>query len=692
MDLAQHKEKAAERIKQIGAAAFDYDYQSATTLDTNVDLKPGSAFHQKLIDKAIEMAYRSQVGQKEFLDNCKKMDWTTTGYVTPEDANPNGNPKNRQRNIVVPMTFEFGEYFTAASVGAFIRDPIFSFQPYPGPRSLMSAAIMEFLIQKQCGWFSDTNTLGLACKTIWRSAYTYGIGGGSPTWRQKRGYRPVDRKITMAAINLARSQGHDIPRSAVDHVIRDMEERVLYEGTELVPWDVYATLRDPNTTPNSFQRGEFIGHRFRRAANDALRREADPTQRRFNGQYLKALAKNGGGLSYLGSIGRMKSGRGDRMGSEQTTTVNAAVGVLEPVDFLYFEVDIIPKDWECGPETWPVRYMLEIGADSIVTAFGPLNMMDNEFRFVQTAPNTDGFAFLPISHLFVTYGIQQFVDTMARCTEALSIKNVNGGWTVFNHNVLNWDDANNPEPAKMIRYANPFVTPEQAKAALQQFQSPDMREAHMRVSAEYMEMARKGNGLEDIMGSLPDRPTQMGVQEARAGKANRIDMINWVIAEQMMTPLGWKMAQNQVQYGTMPIQFEAVGRLAKRLQEEIGADPQAMQEVMDMFNPDGTANPLALNLDFEMRPFSGASRRNDNIAAQEKLIGMGMQVPEIAMEMAGGLGWAGILHNFARSIGFETIDEYRAAGNPMPNMVVAPDQQLGENIQAGNRIPVGPPQ
>ena len=55
MDLNQHYAYAAERVKKIGKAAFDYDYEAATTLDTKVDLKPGSKFHTKLDRKSTRL-------------------------------------------------------------------------------------------------------------------------------------------------------------------------------------------------------------------------------------------------------------------------------------------------------------------------------------------------------------------------------------------------------------------------------------------------------------------------------------------------------------------------------------------------------------------------------------------------------------------------------------------------------------
>jgi hypothetical protein len=688
MELSRHKEIAAERRKKIGSAAFDYDYQAATGLDVKVDLTPGSAFHDKLVNKALEMAHKSTEGQSTFLDKCRSMDWTKTGYVTPEDANPNGNPKNRQRSIVVPLSFELGNYFRAASKGTFIKDPIFRWKPKGGQKSLMAAHIWEYLIQQQMGWTYGGSTNRMACMTMWNSMYTYGISTGATSWQRKFGSKAVSREVTMTAVNMARAMGHDIPDSAINTYIRDADRQVMYEGTELVPWDVYSTLRDPNVTSNDVQRGEFIGNRRRTNANQIVSFERDKQMRRFNGQYVKALAESGD--TTTSCFDSKRSGRGDRFGTEAHTAASAGTGdVLQPVDVLYFEVKLIPKDWECGEEIYPVVYMLELSADAIITAFGPTHSMDEEFNVVQGAPNTDGFDIIPVGHLFVTYGIQQFQDTMARVTEALALKNVNGGWTLFNHNVANWDDAQNPEPAKMIRYANPFVTPEQAKTAIQQFQSQDPRDSHMRHMSYFDQIARRGMGQFDATADLPDRPTTLGMKAATSDKINTIEMINWIIGEQHMTPLGWKMANNQIQNGIEPIQMEMVGRLVDRIMEEIGADPATADEVRHMFNPDGTINPMALDLPHEMEPYTGASGQNDDIAAQGQLITAGMQIPEVAAEMMQGLGWSGIMRDYVRNLGFPSVSEYKAAGNQIPQMITAPDEQVQANIASGNRVPVG---
>lgn len=671
-----------ERKRLLGEAAFEYNYRAATQIDKDLDLKPGSAFSTKLVNKALELACRAQAASSDYHKLWKKMDWTLTGYVTPEDANPRGNPKDRNRNIVVPMTFEMRELFKSAAKGTFIQDPIFKYRPYPGAKSLMNAAVMEYLIQAQCRWFG----LGKHAMTMWSDAFTYGIATGSPEWRQKRGRRPVNHKITKMAIDMARTLGNDVPRDAVGKVIRDLEEQVLYEGTELVPWDVYNTMWDPNTNPNNFQRGEFIGNIYRLNATDLLRVERNDEDRRFNGQYVRMLAEKGQGESRFNK--RIDSGRADRTRTELSTQGIAPNDHTSPADFLYFELDIIPKEWECGDETWPVKYMLEVACDSVVTAFGPLNVMDDEYRAVMAAPNTDGHSVLPVSHLFVTFGIQEFIDHMARCTQALATKNVNGGWTVFNHNVLNWDDMNNPEPSKLIRYANPHVTPEQAKVALQQFNVPDMRESHMRHMAEMMELARSGNGLKDQMPDLPERPTQLGVRAATAPGASRVEMIMWMLGEQMMTPLGWKMAQNQVQYGKLPAQFELAGRLMDRVADEISADPAAIAEAMELFDDNGMADPLAMSLDFEMEPYTGASANSDDLQSMGQFLMAGMNSPEVLAEISQGSNWAGLARAFARKTGFGSVAEYKRAGGQMPQMAVAPDEELQKQIQAGNRVPL----
>jgi RNA polymerase sigma factor (sigma-70 family) len=81
----------------------------------------------------------------------------------------------------------------------------------------------------------------------------------------------------------------------------------------------------------------------------------------------------------------------------------------------------------------------------------------------------------------------QVAASLAQATQASVMKNVNGGWTIFNHNVLNWDDfIENREAGKVIRPVVPALTKEMMEAAIVNIPHIDNSGQHQRYMAEWM--------------------------------------------------------------------------------------------------------------------------------------------------------------------------------------------------------------
>lgn len=660
IDFSSEKESRAALLK---GKAFDYEYPDG------LDLKPGSTLSEKLITYIDELCAASKGMMAQYRQLWKKVDWKLNAYVAPEDANPRNEIKDKPREIVVPMTYRNKQVFLAALNGIFIRDPIFKYRPMPGKDSLLNAAVTEYLVQRHALWFS----LGLSLNTVWGDAISYGIGVGGTRWSKKFGRKPNAQQITDITIELLKKMGGNGNFKAGD-ILNGMTDELLYEGTEMVPWDPYSLILDPSVTINDLQKGEYIGHTFRLNATDLIRRERDPEERRFNGWYVKVLAEQGAATSrYYTS---REDGRNDRQ--QTVTDFNRTSSTRTgPADFRYVEISLIPSDFEIGDETWPVKFAIEIAGDYVITALHRLEEAHGEFNVVSCAPNAQGHEIIPTSHLLVTFGIQDFIDTMARATQAMAIKNVNGGWTLVNQRVVEWDDMMNPDPAKIIRLADPYVTPEMVKSAITQFPGIDSRESHMR-HMEYMErVADRGNGIEDIMtgdmSQLPDRPTKAGLNMAMAGASSRMKLIGYIIGQQMMQPLGWQMAYNLVQFGRQPQSVDLTGRFAARIQRELGMVPS------------GSLTPQSLSLNFDMEPYSGAMPQNEDLTGVGELLKSMMGVPELAAEMFNGIPPQGILRNYMRRTGFEEMDDFI---NPVP-VNTMPDDALEQQIQAGNMVPAG---
>lgn len=646
---------------------FDYDYG-----ELGDKLKPGSELHEKLVRYGLDIARRGYTSFAPYHEQWREADWKRTAYVTPEDQDPGGTGKDRKRNIVVPLTFRMGEMYCSAANGVFIRDPIFRYKPMPGVDSLINAATTEYMVQRHALWFD----LGLHCDSVWQDSFYYGFGMAGVRWATERARRPVDMQITDEVLRMAKDAGIPVSRDMRNKIVRDMEEVVTAEGSELVPWDPYCSFYDTSVTPNNLKRAAYLGTIYQTEANQLLLQEREMPERWFNGWYAKVLAENSYGSSLYNP--RVMSGRNTRQGTfGDVGDTGHGIEFHAPLDVLYIECLIVPSDWGVGDQTWPVRYMMAIAADEILVGFGPLDLAHGGYSAVICAPNADGHTFAPVSHILTTMGIQRHIDEIMRCTSASMRKNINGGWTIFNHNILNWDDfVNSDEVAKVIRPNSPMLTKEMMEAALINIPHIDNSPNQMRYIGEMMTIASEGNGTVDIGGpgelAGSERPTKFGMQAQVSSTSSRFRRLAYKMGAQMMSQLGWQFAYNLVQFSRHPISVDLSGRFADRIRREMGNEAVGQPWLLD---------PTAIEINFEMEPYTGAMPQQDDTSGISEIMKVLLSNPEVAMSYFSQRNTTAIIDSGLRKSGFENIEDYVATVQPQP------DGAVQEQVQAGNLVP-----
>lgn len=661
-----------KRDKLLKDKVFDYDYG-----DLGDKLKPGSKLHDDIVKFGLDIARRGYNGFAPYHTMWRNADWKKTAYVSPEDLDPRGTGEDRPRNIVVPLTFRMNEMYCSAANGVFIKDPIFKYKPKPGAESLVNAAVTEYMVQQHALWFD----LGLHCDSVWSDSFMYGFGMAGVRWATDRARRPVDHEITQVVIDMLKAQGISVPASLRNSIIRDMEETVVAEGSELVPWNPYASFYDTSVTPNNFKKAAFIGTTYKTEAAQLLLQEREQPSRWFNGWYAKLLAENGGGRSLY--IPSAQDGRNDRTGTfpDESGTYPDLTKFAQ-MDILYIECLIIPSDMGVGDETYPVRYMLAIAADEILVGFGPLDLAHGGYGAVICAPNSDGHTFAPVSHILTTIGIQDHLDEIMRCTSASIRKNINGGWTIFNHNILNWDDfVNSDEVGKVIRPIAPMLTSEMMQAAIHNIPHIDNSPNHMRYIGEMMAIASEGNGTADIGGpgelAGSDRPTKFGMQAAVSSTSSRFRRLAYKMGAQMMSTLGWQFAYNLQQFSTAPVSVDLSGRFADRIRRELGHDVTGQTWEID---------PTNIKVNYEMEPYTGAMPQQDDMSGVGEVVKVLLSIPEIAGQYSSSKNVNGIIDQFFRKSGFDNIEDFAAAEQATVQPMA--DGAVQQAVQAGNLVPM----
>lgn len=661
----------ADRKGLIGGKDYDYNYG-----ELGKKLRPGADLHEKLVKYGLDIANRGVTAMSAYHPLWTNVDWKVNGYVTPEQADPRNNGEDGLRNIVLPMSFKMEEMYCAASKGVFIQDPIFKWKPFPGADSLINAAVAEYMIQRHCLWFN----FGLHADSVTRYAFRYGIGMSGLRWRTERARKPVDHEINDEVISaVERETGEKVPRKLRNQIIRDAEEQIVCEGSEVQPWEPYSSFYDTSVTPNNLKDAAWLGTVYECDSTFLEQQEREMPGRWFNAKYARDIARGMKGISRFNR--KLVSGRETRQatytGSEATETM------FSQMDVIYIECLINPKEWEVGEEDYPVKYFLAIAADEVLVGFGPLDLWHGGWSADIMAPNADGHTYAPISHLLTTIGIQDHADDIMRCTMASIKKNINGGWTIVNHNILNWDDiTNNDEPGKLIRPIVPALTKEMMEAAILQIPHMDKSPEHMRYMNELMGIASDGNGTVDIggPGALADseRPTKFGMMAQVQSTSSRFQRLAYKKGQQWWGPNGWKMVYNLLQFGKQKQQVDLAGRMADRIRREMGIEPNGLSMMVD---------PRMLDINFEMEPYTGAMPQMQDLSGLTQVITTGMAIPEIAMEMTQGIPWAGLMKTFIRKSGVENIDDYPTT--EQVSTTTLPDDMIQQQAQAGNLVPIG---
>lgn len=673
MDKAQYEPFRTERKHLLRDKVFDYDYG-----DYGDKLKPGGDLHNDLVTFHEDNAFRALQYFLPCHDLWREADWACTMFVKPEDANPRNTKKDRKRTIVHTMSFEAEENFCSAFHRVYNQDPVFKFKPFPGPESLLNAAVAEYMVQRHVLW----GDFMLHADSLVRSGFRYGIGMGNLCWNTERAYRPVDLEVTEQALAIAEQvSGEKMPRDLKRKMIRDMEEVVIAEYTELQPWDVYNSFYDPSVTPDSMKKATFRGTTYTLDPQVLIQRERENPGLWFNGWYAKVLAERGEGWSRFNQ--RTYSGREDRSGTNFSNIGENSErdNQFGRIDVTEWEMQIIPADMGCGDETYPVRYMLAVAADEIVVGFGRLDLMHGGDNGAFVAPNSDGHSLVPMSHILSTMGIQQHSDHILRCQAASMSKNVNGAFTIFNHNVLNMEDYKaSGEVGKFIRPVHPALTKEMMEAGLIHIPHPDNSGQHIQW-IQYLSQVARGNGGFDIgaPGAMADaeRSTKYGVQAQQQATSARFQRLAYKMGAQFMTTTGWKMAYNLQQFGQTPVNVDLAGRYAERLIKGLGMDPGAMNFMV---------SPMNVEINFEMEPYTGAMPQTDDMQGIQMILQM--MPPEMMAEGLDGIPIRALLREAIRKSGFENIDDYPVSENI--NRVGMPDEQVQQQVADGNLVPLGP--
>jgi hypothetical protein len=616
---------------------FNYDYPEG------LDLKPGSKFHQELLDKILMRARESSNCMVNRFPSWNNIDRVLTTYaLTDQDEEDLQEEDSRKPvTIVFPYSFVIMETMLSYLVAAFFQDPLNRYQGV-SPEDTMGSDLLQYVIQQQC----NRSKVLLPLHTFFRDALSYGFGLSAPGWRVEEGFKTRKRKVSGL---FGIGGGFE----------KFTEEAILYEGNDLSNIDPYKALPDPNVGIHDIQSGEFFGYVEITNSMD-LMSEEKVSEDTFNVKYLKFL-----GDKKTSIYAEDASAREDKFGGRPMRKAHA---VTSETDVINMFVKLIPEEWELGDGEYPEKWHFRLAADSIIIGAKPLGLDHNKFPVASIAPDFDGYSTTPISRLEIEYGLQHIVDFLFN-SHIQNVRKAVNDMLVVDPYIVNINDLKDPKAGKLIRTRRP-VWGKGVKDAVQQLQISDITRANIQDVGwitQYME--RIGASSDAMQGHLrtsgPERLTSAEFEGTSRGAVNRMERMARVIGIQGMQDIGYFFASHTQQLMEEETYIKTVGAWPEVLRGIYGNRSRIK------------VSPYDLLVDYDIVVRDGSIPGGNFSRIWIDLFKVIVEHPELGNQFDS----VRIFKHIAVNSGAKNVDEFVKV-QPMP------DEQVLQNAQAGNIIPM----
>lgn len=430
------------------------------------------------------------------------------------------------------------------------------------------------------------------------------------------------------------------------------------------PWDF---IHDPRVSFKNFQKGEFCAIRARLTWNDVVRR-------RDAGYYndnVDLLSDN------------MTQKAGDSSGESASALIRpdftnifweeedgAGKVKKHPAQLVAWEVyvDLIPREWGVGDSAYPQKWCFTISSDyTTIIGASPVGYAHGEFPFDVMESEVEGYG------LFAR-GIPDIMETTQNTIDWLlnvhfyNVRASLNNQFIVDPSKLVVKDVQNSGPGWIWRL-RPEAYGTDISKMFHQVQVQDVTKAHMGDIQSMLGIGERVLGINDqIMGSLNNggaRRTATEVRTTTGFGVNRLKTVTEWMSAMGMAPHAQKLVQTSQQMYDATQKLRRVGSFALDAgQQFIDVRPEDIVGAFDVIPVDGTM------------PIDRMAQAN---LWKEMLIGSTRMPQAILL----GYDWSKIFAWASQIGGLKNINNFRVQ--------VVSDQQLQQQAEAGNVLPMRPP-
>lgn len=627
---------------------YDYKYPDG------LDLKPDSDFHNKLRDKVWQRANESRHEISKRFEYWREIDRTLTTYIPLKDAEEVLKQQDTAKpvSIVFPYTYSILEALLTYLTMAFFQDPIFQYEGVEDDDTI-GAMLMELVVRLHC----IKNKVPLAIHTVLRDNLAYGVGIAIPGWKRTYGRKPIKSTIITQSAFGEQTQ-FDL----------EMVESLLFEGNSLSNIDPYMWLPDPSVASSDIQSGEFMGWVDRDNYMNLLGEESQPDTNLFNVRYLRSKKDKRSTLALDQSDRQTRHGGSNELNKSMTNTTN-------PVDVIKMYITLIPKDWELGDSEYPEKWYFELASDDVIIVCERADHNHGMYPLAVASSEFDGYSITPIGRLEAVYGLQHTLDFLFN-SHVENVRKAINDMLIVDPYLVNINDIKDPKPGKLIRLRRP-AWGRGVDKVVQQLAVQDITRANISDATYITQWMDRASGADQSMqGALrqggPERLTRSEFQGTRGSAMSRLQHVAMTIGMQFMQDIGTMFAVHTQQYMSQETYVRIVGRYAEQLTKIFGGKRNTRVSPYD----------LAVNYDVIVRDGSiPGGNFSDAWIEMFKVIG---SQPELMQQF----DVTRIFMYIAQQLGAKNVEDFRRDINQVQGQVM-PDEQVMQQVQAGNMIPTG---
>ena len=630
----------------------------------NLDLRPQSQAHQKLVTELFTRAQESSNEMSKRYPSWKKVDQTLTAYVRLDDSEKAIQEKDDRKplSIVVPYSYATLETILTYFVSAFLESPIFRYEGH-GPNDVIGAILLEKVIEQQTMNFK----VALNLHTMFRDSLSYGMGVVTPTWDVKWGWKAVlqDSGFLSRLMERFISTGKRIER----------QEAILYEGNRLKNIDPYSYLPDPNVPIHEVQQAEYVGWLDQLNYNRLLEMERNDPTNIFNVKYLKGMSAGSGRSQF--NKAKSESGRDTKFGAGTTSSSSTS-----PIDVVWMYWNVIPKDYGLSTSEYPEKWLFGLAADKVIIMAKPLGLNHDMYPVAVCAPDFDGYSSTPVSRLELMYGMQTTLDWLFNSHVANVRKAIND-MLIVDPSLINMADLEDPKPGKLIRMRR-AAWGRGLDNAVKQLAVTDITRSHIPDASYITDLMQRTSAATDSLSGVQrtsgERVTAQEFTGTRNSALSRLTKAAKIASLQAMSDISYMFASHTQQLMSKDVYVRATGDWQELLMQEYGLDPMQPER-----------NRIKVSM-YDLIIEHDVVRKDGSITGGEYSEGW-VEVFRILTQQPAlyqTFDMVRIFKHIARIMGAKDINEFiaKTGGAPQANMRVTSQEAIDKGVQSGNMAPI----